>query len=740
MKEGLLDGCGESFWPMPPREFPLERIVIGASYYPLMHDPDDWERDVRLMREHGLTVVRTIELMNSWDRIEPQEGVYAFGFVDRFLDILHHHDMQALLGDGSACPPAWLALKHPDARILSRDGVPHDFQGRWGWACPDHPQYTAAMDRYQTALVERYRGHPALFGWQIHNEVGLPARARWGTGAPDIYCYCEHSKTRYREWLKQKYGSLDALNDAWRWDPTNVVFTRWEDVQPTRSLPHPDWGAVTKWLDWRSFWKDNVTRLVRERAEFVRRLDPNHPISTNIFILHQLDPFGVLMGMDQWQLPEVVDVIGYDLYPRKRFRDEPAFISFVLDYAKSSTLNPKRRVFWLNEMESGPIGGWVKGPEYVTHPRDIGMLLWEAVGHGSKLNLFQGWRDWDQIPLHWGALVDLEGRPVPRAARARAIAAMFERHRELLAHAHPEPGEVAILHTRENAIVMQGIDAQDFLLDAIRGVYRVLWDLGYTIDFVSTREVAAGALPGYGAIFAPQLTVLTQEVADQLKAYVAGGGLLIAGPQLGRLSDRGWFQHRVPGCGLHDVFGLEEKAVEVADGIEVASDEGSWPGYWHRAAVELQADGAEVLAEFRGEPGGPAVVQRRFGRGAALHIGTQAEVAAARGVSSLFPDQVGVFLHRHGVAPALVVEPADASLVLKGHRLGVEGASVVIVVNQTDGSGRYRIRMRTRRSVAGITDLLTGRAVSIGHDGEDVTWNGDWPPDTEAQVFVVRFG
>jgi beta-galactosidase len=719
------------------RRFEYDEVIVGASYYPLLHDPRDWERDVRLMAEHGLTVVRTLELMNSWDRIEPVEGRFEFAFVDRFLDLLDRCGIRALLGDGAACPPAWLALRHPEVRILSRDGVPHDFQGRWGWACPDHPVYLEALDRYQEVLVARYRDHPALYGWQVHNEIGLPARARWGTNTPEIYCYCEHSKMRYREWLRRKYGTLDALNDAWRWDPTNVVFTRWEDVEPTRSLPHPDWGAVTKWLDWRLFWKDNITRLVRDRATFIRARDPRHPISTNIFALHAVDPFGVLMGMDHWQLPEAVDVIGYDLYPRRRFRDDPAYISFVLDYAKSSSPRRDRRVFWMNEIESGPIGGWVKGPDYTTQPRDIGLLLWESIGHGSKLNLFQGWRDWDQIPLHWGALVDLDGNPVPRAAKAREIAALLAKHASSFGGAHPPIGEVAILHTRENAIVLQGIDAQDFLVDAITATYRTLWEQGWAIDFVSSREVTAGMLSGYVAVFAPQLAVLSQEVADRLATYVHDGGLLVCGPQLGRLDHRGWFQHHVPGCGLQQVFGFEEREVDVVPTLDVVAGGHRWPGYWHRADLRLRSDDGEVLARFDGVRPGPAVLLRRIGAGGVLYFGTQADVAAARGKSTLFPDMVANTLARYGVTPSVAVQSAVPSLALQAHRLDGSEATVVVITNQADDGGGYRVRLRRPGAVIRVVELLTDRSVAFRNDASMVVWEDVWPTQTESRVFAV---
>jgi hypothetical protein len=195
----------------------------------------------------------------------------------------------------------------------------------------------------------------------------------------------------------------------------------------------------------------------------------------------------------------------------------------------------------------------------------------------------------------------------------------------------------------------------------------------------------------------------------------------------------------VPGSGLHEVFGFEEREVVREEEIEVAMPEMRWPGYWHRAILTDLAPDVEILAEFPGEQGGPAVVTRRYGEGAVLYIGSQADVAAGRAASSLLPDTVAECFRTYGVEPALRIEPGDVDLELRGHYLEGEGAGVVIVVNYQDSSGGYRVRLRTARPVTSVDDLLTGQPVQVQQESGGVRWGDRWPAETEARAFAIRF-
>ena len=69
--------------------------------------------------------------------------------------------------------------------------------------CLDNDDVLLATEKFQTALIERYRDHPATLGYDLWNEGGLSE------------CYCEATQEKFRDWLKEKYGSLEALGKAW---------------------------------------------------------------------------------------------------------------------------------------------------------------------------------------------------------------------------------------------------------------------------------------------------------------------------------------------------------------------------------------------------------------------------------------------------------------------------------------------------------------------------------------------
>ncbi|MCS7310534.1 MAG: beta-galactosidase, partial [Armatimonadetes bacterium] len=69
---------------------------IGVDYYPEHEEESRWATDARLMREAGIRVVRLAEF--SWCWLEPEEGKYDFGWLDRAIDTLYQEGIEVILG------------------------------------------------------------------------------------------------------------------------------------------------------------------------------------------------------------------------------------------------------------------------------------------------------------------------------------------------------------------------------------------------------------------------------------------------------------------------------------------------------------------------------------------------------------------------------------------------------------------------------------------------------------------
>ena len=55
-------------------------MLFGADYYPEHWDTSRIEKDITLMKEAGINVVRMAEF--AWSLLEPTEGVYEFEWLD----------------------------------------------------------------------------------------------------------------------------------------------------------------------------------------------------------------------------------------------------------------------------------------------------------------------------------------------------------------------------------------------------------------------------------------------------------------------------------------------------------------------------------------------------------------------------------------------------------------------------------------------------------------------------------
>lgn len=697
-----------------------DKFIYAAGYYPLMHEKKDWDRDLKLMKESGINLIRTAELFNTWDRIEPKKGEFNFEFLDEFFDLCLKYDIKILLGSGTAAPPYWIHEMYKDVNITNNHDEQYPNNVSYSWACVDHEGYLKEIERYLTVLVNRYKSHEALYAYQIHNEISMPFMPL-REGDVDIYCYCEHSINKFRQWVKNKYKTLDELNYAYRWGATNTCHTSFEQVIPPRTKS-TSWSSVTRWLDWRLFWMENLVNFIKWQNKLIKAIDKNHITTTNIFFLKSQDPLGVITALDQFEMAKAVDIIGYDLYPGSgnKLEKKPEFSSMFLDMARS-TAKSINKDYWLLETESGPINGWVLGPSRNVKGFDIIRNIFEAVGHDAKLTLYQGWREWDFQPLHWGAIVDLEGNATERTRAAAKIGKLLYQEGATIVKSKTPKSKIAILLSKENAIILNGMGQEKFLVKALRGAYRVFWAMNYNIDFITPELVKNGYADKYQMIYMPFLPHIPEELSKALSSYVNKGGNLIGTARCGMLGKYGWYNHQIPCFDLLNVFGIEVEETIANINPNITHQMKNYRGHWHKEVLRINDDDVKILARFNDDR--PAVTKKTYGKGKAIYFATHPEVAYLEDNSLLVSEVLKNFMEEEDIKPIVELEYTNRQVKeIDAHILENEHSAFLFITNYvnqshgnffTNGLKNVRLKINVDAKYKQAIDINTKKTISI---------------------------
>lgn len=252
-------------------------IKIGIDYYPEQWDRALWEEDAVRMRALGAHVIRIGEF--AWSRMEPKDGEFDFAWLDDAIETISRQGMQVILGTPTNCAPLWLYQNHPDTVQWGRDGKPTDL-GLRGHRCMVSPTFRQYAGRIVEEMAKRYAGRPEIFAWQLDNEL------------ESNHCTCPACRAAFREWLREKYGTLEALNRAWG----NVVWSGevsdWEQIQPLLSPDClPRWHNPAYLLDYERFGADCTADFVRFQSEIIRRYNANAVITTNACIPANIPDF-----------------------------------------------------------------------------------------------------------------------------------------------------------------------------------------------------------------------------------------------------------------------------------------------------------------------------------------------------------------------------------------------------------------------------------------------------------------
>lgn len=624
-----------------------DKLSLGVCYYPEHWDKSLWREDLLRMLRNGIETIRIAEF--AWSKFELTEGVFTFDFFDEFLEIAKETGIKVIFCTPTATPPAWLTNKYPESLNASIDGVLYRHGARRHYNYNSRI-YQKLTKRIVEKIAEHYGPHPNIIGWQIDNELNCEKNE----------FYSESDTLAFREFLKNKYQTLEALNTAWGTTFWNQTYTDWEEVyvpRPTISnAPNPH--AV---LDYTRFISDSALRFAELQSDIIRKyIKQGDFITTN----------GLFSNLDNHRMTEEsLDFIMYDSYPNFAYclGTDPEHSTDLNDRKWSRNLTEVRSIsptFGIMEQQSGA-NGWNTAMEAPT-PKPGQMTLWtlQSIAHGADYVSYFRWRTCTMgTEIYWHGILDYSNRDNRRLKEVSEINQKIKKITGVTGAIYE--AAFGVLKDYDNIWDAQ-LDAWHKRVDKLsqEGIFKAAQLTHTPMDYIYLREnTTAEELLKYPVLFYPHAVIMTEQKVKLLEEYVALGGCLILGCRTG-------YKDLTGKCVMLKLPGLLQplSGTDVTEYSFIAPDDGTvyidWDGTKVEAAVfndllQPLGEHAKVLGTYISNyyAGCGGLILNSFGKGKVYYFG-----------GAFTEDTAKVFLDKLEIATpykAIIEVPAECEIAVR---------------------------------------------------------------------------
>nr|WP_303792061.1 beta-galactosidase [Bifidobacterium catenulatum] len=679
-------------WPQPLAG-QQARIWYGGDYNPDQWPEEVWDDDVRLMKKAGVNLV-SVGIF-SWAKIETSEGVYDFDWLDRIINKLGEAGIAVDLASATASPPMWLTQAHPEVLWKDYRGDVCQPGARQHWR-PTSPVFREYALKLCRAMAEHYKGNPYVVAWHVSNEYGCHNR----------FDYSEDAERAFRKWCEERYGTIDAVNDAWGtafWAQRMNDFT---EIVPPRFIGDGNFMNPGKLLDFKRFSSDALKAFYVAERDALAEITPDLPLTTNFMV----SASGSVLDYDDWG--REVDFVSNDHYfiPGEAHLDELAFSASLVD-------GIARKDPWFLMEHSTSAVNW----RPVNYRKEPGQLVRDSLAHvamGADAVCYFQWRQ------SKAGAEKFHSAMVPHTGEDSAV---FRDVCELGADLNTladngllgtklAKSKVAVVFdyesewaTEHTATPTQHVHHVDEPLQW----FRALADHGVTADVVPVSS----NWDDYEMVVLPSVYLLSEETTRRVRDYVVGGGRLVVTYYTGISDERDhvWLGG-YPGS-IRDVVGVRvEEFMPMGDDFPGVPDR---LGLSNGAVAHDIADvigsvdgSATVLETFRDDPwtgmdGAPAIVANTFGEGRSVYVGAR---LGRDGIAKSLPE----ILESLGMTET----GENDSRVLRVEREGSDGSRFVFSFNRTHEA--VQIPLEGKIVVSSFAEV-SGENVSIKPNGVIVT-------------------
>ena len=679
-------------WPQPLAG-QQERIWYGGDYNPDQWPEEVWDDDVRLMKKAGVNLV-SVGIF-SWAKIETSEGVYDFDWLDRIIDKLGEAGVAVDLASATASPPMWLTQAHPEVLWKDYRGDVCQPGARQHWR-PTSPVFREYALKLCRAMAEHCKGNPYVVAWHVSNEYGCHNR----------FDYSEDAEHAFQQWCEERYGTIDAVNDAWGTAFWAQRMNDFSEIVPPRFIGDGNFMNPGKLLDFKRFSSDALKAFYIAERDALAEITPDLPLTTNFMV----SASGSVLDYDDWG--DEVDFVSNDHYfiPGEAHLDELAFSASLVD-------GIARKDPWFLMEHSTSAVNWRE----INYRKEPGQLVRDSLAHvamGADAVCYFQWRQ------SKAGAEKFHSAMVPHAGEDSAVfrdvcelgADLNKLSDEGILGSRLAKSRVAVVFdyesewaTEHTATPTQHVHHVDEPL----AWFRALADQGVTADVVPVR----GAWDGYEMVVLPSVYLLSEETTRRVRDYVVGGGRLVVTYYTGISDEKDhvWLGG-YPGS-IRDVVG-----VRVEEFMPMGNDFTGVPDHLDLSNGAVAHDiadvigsvdeSATVLATFKDNPwtgmdGVPAIVANTFGEGRSVYVGAR---LGREGLALSLPE----ILESLGMAEA----GGNDGRVLHVEREGADGSRFVFSFNRTHET--VRVPVEGEVVVSSFADV-DGETASIKPNGVIVT-------------------
>lgn len=576
----------------------IDHLLFGVAYYDEYMPYDRLEKDIQMMKDAGINVVRIAE--STWSTVEPQDGTFDFTHIDRVLDAMHKAGIHVIVGTPTYAVPTWLVRKYPDVLAITPQGQ-NQYGARQNMDITNKHFLTHA-ERVIRKMLEHVKDHPAIIGYQVDNETKA-----YNTAGPDL-------QKQFVAYMKKKFISLDSINRAFGLDYWSNRINSWEDFPSMVGSINASQVA-----EFKKFQRKLVTDYLAWQTSIVNEYKkPEQFVTQNFDLEWRGFSYGIQPDVDHFAAAKALDIAGVDIYHPSQDALTGTEISFGGDVARSMKGGKNYLVI---ETEAQGF------PQWVPYPGQLRLQAFSHLASGASMVEYWHWHSiHNSAETYWKGLLSHDFEPNPTYNESKTIGKDFRR---LSAHLInlKKKNKVAILFSNEALSAFNtfgfGWGSRENYNDVLRPLYDALYRMNVGVDFV---DPSSANIEDYKLLLVPALYAAPDSLLQRLNSFVKNGGHVVYTFKTGFSDQNVKVRTTVqPGiineaCGItYNQFTIPQN-VTLKGALVQNNNEPATVSTWMELITPTTA---KVLASYDHPVWGnyAAITQNSYGKGLATYIG-----------------------------------------------------------------------------------------------------------------------